>query len=139
MTRRDSLRKISTVIIVEMIPLHILYQDSFCDVPCSIVLRHNYSPLHAIELEEIIDVVEKSKPELLTMSISHKFDLVTSEKLLNSLRKKIDKKTKIVIGGKGSPCTVQGVSYFHTFEKYYDYLMSLVSADCSEKSINHLI
>ena len=90
-------------------------------------------------IEEIIDVVDKSKPELLTMSISHKFDLVTSEKLLNSLRKKIDAKTKIVIGGKGSPCTVQGVSYFHTFDKYYDYLMSLVSADCSEKSINHLI
>ena len=69
-------------------------------------------------IEEIIDVVEKSKPELLTMSISHKFDLVTSEKLLNSLRKKIDTKTKIVIGGKGSPCTVQGVSYFHTFANW---------------------
>ena len=90
-------------------------------------------------IEEIIDVVEKNNPELLTMSISHKFDLVTSEKLLINLRNKIETNTKIVIGGKGSPCTVRGVSYFHTFDEYYDYLINLVSADEREKSIKHII
>jgi len=83
--------------------------------------------------EEIVDVVEKNNPEILTMSISHKFDLVTSEKLLINLRKKIDKKTSIVIGGKGSPCTVQGISYFHTFDKYYDYLTNFnQNAECEK-------
>ena len=60
--RCDSLRKASTVIFVEMIPLHVLYQDSLCDVPCcSIVLRQHYSTVHAVELEEIVVVEQPDK------------------------------------------------------------------------------
>jgi methanogenic corrinoid protein MtbC1 len=39
-------------------------------------------------IDEIVDASEKYNPELIAMSISHKFDNVTSEKLLIQLRKK---------------------------------------------------
>lgn len=90
-------------------------------------------------IEEIVDVVDKNNPKLITLSISHKFDLVTSEKLLVDLRKKIDRKISIAIGGKGSPCTVQGISYFHAFDKYYDYLTNLNQTPEIENSITGVI
>ena len=76
-------------------------------------------------IEEIVGTSEKYKPEIITMSISHTFDLTTSEKLLVSLRNKIDKNISMITGGKGSPCNIQGVSYFHSFEKYYNFLNNL--------------
>ena len=74
-------------------------------------------------IEEIADASEKHRPEIIAMSISHKFDFTTSKKLLVNLRSKIDKNISMVIGGKGSPCNIQGVSYFNSFDKYYDYLI----------------
>ena len=76
-----------------------------------------------IPTEEIIYASEKYRPKLITISISHKFDIVTSEKALVHLRKNIDADTKIITGGKGSPCNIRGVSYIHTFKKYYDFLI----------------
>ena len=73
--------------------------------------------------EEVIDASEKHKPEIIAMSISHKFDFTSSEKLLVNLRSKIDRKTLMVTGGKGSPCNISGISYFNSFNKYYDYLI----------------
>ena len=73
-------------------------------------------------IEEIVSTSDKYKPDIITMSISHTFDLTTSEKLLVSLRNKIDKNISMITGGKGSPCNIQGISYFHSFEKYYDFL-----------------
>ena len=81
--------------------------------------------------EEVIDASEKHKPEIIAMSISHKFDFTTSKKLLVNLRSKIDKNISMVIGGKGSPCNIQGVSYFNSFDKYYDYLINF---DQNEKN-----
>ena len=75
-------------------------------------------------IEEIVDASEKHKPEIIAMSISHKFDFTSSEKLLVNLRSKVDKNISMVTGGKGSPCNVLGVSYFNTFDKYYDYLIN---------------
>ena len=74
--------------------------------------------------EEVIDASEKHKPEIIAMSISHKFDFTSSEKLLVNLRSKVDKNISIVTGVKGIPCNVLGVSYFNTFDKYYDYLIN---------------
>ncbi len=74
-------------------------------------------------IEEIVDASEKYKPEIIAMSISHKFDFTSSEKLLVNLRSKVDRKTSMVTGGKGSPCNITGVSYFSAFDKYYDYLI----------------
>ena len=74
-------------------------------------------------IDEIVDASEKYNPELIAMSISHKFDNVTSEKLLIQLRKKINKDIPIVTGGKGSPCNIQDVSYIPSFEKYYNFLV----------------
>ena len=59
------------------------------------------------------------------MSISHKFDNVTSEKLLIQLRKKTDADIPIITGGKGSPCNIEGVSYISSFEKYYNFLVKI--------------
>jgi len=84
-------------------------------------------------IEEIADASEKHRPEIIAMSISHKFDFTSSEKLLVNLRSKIDKNTLMVTGGKGSPCNVPGVSYFNTFDKYYDYLINL---DQNEKKLD---
>ena len=74
-------------------------------------------------IDEIVDASEKYNPELIAMSISHKFDNVTSEKLLIQLRKKIDADIPIITGGKGSPCNIEGVSYISSFEKYYNFLV----------------
>ena len=30
----------------------------------------------------------------------------------------------MVTGGKGSPCNIPGISYFNSFDKYYDYLIN---------------
>jgi MerR family transcriptional regulator, light-induced transcriptional regulator len=76
-------------------------------------------------IDEIVDASEKYNPELIAMSISHKFDFVTSEKLLLQLRKKIDKDTSIVTGGKGSPCNIKDVSYIPSFKKYYNFLIEM--------------
>jgi len=76
-------------------------------------------------IDEIVDASEKYNPELIAMSISHKFDNVTSEKLLIQLRKKIDEDIPIVTGGKGSPCNIEGVSYISSFEKYYNFLVKI--------------
>jgi len=76
-------------------------------------------------IDEIVDASEKYNPELIAMSISHKFDNVTSEKLLIQLRKKIDADIPIVTGGKGSPCNIEGVSYISSFEKYYNFLIEM--------------
>jgi MerR family transcriptional regulator, light-induced transcriptional regulator len=75
-------------------------------------------------IEEIVDASEKYNAELVTISISHKFDFVTSEKLLSQLRKKINKDTPIVTGGKGSPCNIEGVAYIVSFQKYYNFLIN---------------
>ena len=72
-------------------------------------------------IDEIVDASKKYNPELIAMSISHKFDNVTSEKLLIQLRKKIDKNISIVTGGKGSPCNIKDVSYIPSFKKYYNF------------------
>ena len=69
-------------------------------------------------IDEIVDASKKYNPELIAMSISHKFDNVTSEKLLIQLREKIDKHISIVTGGNGSPCNIKCVSYIPSFEKY---------------------
>ena len=76
-------------------------------------------------IDEIVDASEKYNPELIAMSISHKFDNVTSEKLLIQLRKKIDADIPIITGGKGSPCNIEGVSYISSFEKYYNFLVKI--------------
>ena len=76
-------------------------------------------------IDEIVDASEKYNPELIAMSISHKFDNVTSEKLLIQLRKKIDADIPIITGGKGSPCNIEGVSYISSFEKYYNFLVEI--------------
>ena len=57
-------------------------------------------------IDEIVDASEKYNPELIAMSISHKFDNVTSEKLLIQLRKKIDEDIP-------------------SFEKYYNFLVKI--------------
>ena len=76
-------------------------------------------------IDEIVDASEKYNPELIAMSISHKFDNVTSEKLLIQLRKKIDADIPIITGGKGSPCNIEGISYISSFEKYYNFLVKI--------------
>jgi MerR family transcriptional regulator, light-induced transcriptional regulator len=76
-------------------------------------------------IEEIVDASEKYNPELITISISHKFDSVTSEKLLIQLREKIDKHISIVTGGRGCPSNIEGIEYIASFEKYYNFLTAL--------------
>jgi len=75
-----------------------------------------------IPAEDIIDASEKYTPKIITIPISHTFDLVTSEKIIVNLRNKIDKNISIITGGRGSPCNIKGVSYIHQFDKYYDFL-----------------
>ena len=72
--------------------------------------------------EDIIEATEKYKPKIITIPISHKFDLVTSGKIITNLRNKIDKNITIITGGRGSPCNIKGVSYIHEFREYYDFL-----------------
>ena len=87
-------------------------------------------------IDEIVDASEKYNPELIAMSISHKFDNVTSEKLLIQLRKKIDDDIPIVTGGNGSPCNIEGVSYISSFEKYYNFLVEINQIQESRHSIS---
>ena len=75
-----------------------------------------------IPLEEIIYGSVKFKPEIVALSISHKLDPVTSEKMLVKLRRTIIRDIPIVTGGKGSPSNIQEVSYISSFEKYYNFL-----------------
>ena len=86
-------------------------------------------------IDEIVDASEKYNPELIAMSISHKFDNVTSEKILIQLRKKVDKHISIVTGGKGSPCNIKDVSYIPSFEKYYNFLIEMNQIQESRHSI----
>ncbi len=86
-------------------------------------------------IEEIVGASEKYNPELIVISISHKFDIVTSEKLTRQLRKKIDKDTSIVTGGKGSPCNIEGISYIASFQKYYNFLNEINQPHKSNHSI----
>ena len=76
-------------------------------------------------IDEIVDASKKYNPELIAMSISHKFDFVTSEKLLIQLREKIDKHISIVTGGRGCPSNIEGIEYIASFEKYYNFLTAL--------------
>ena len=75
-------------------------------------------------IEEIADTAEKNKPDIITMSISHKLDLITSKKLLVILRNKIDDGISIISGGKGSPDNIPGVFKMPCFEKYYNFLLN---------------
>ena len=79
-------------------------------------------------IEDIVDASEKYNAEIVALSISHKFDFVTSEKLLSQLRKKIDKDIPIITGGKGSPCNIMGVSYISNFKDYYNFLDSFIKS-----------
>ena len=76
-------------------------------------------------IDEIVDASKKYNPELIAMSISHKFDNVTSEKILIQLRKKIDADIPVITGGKGSPCNIEGVFYISSFEKYYNFVVKI--------------
>jgi MerR family transcriptional regulator, light-induced transcriptional regulator len=76
-------------------------------------------------IEEIVYASEKYNAELVTISISHQFDFVTSKSLLIQLRKNIDKDIPIITGGKGSPCNIEGVGYIDSFQKYYNFLINL--------------
>jgi MerR family transcriptional regulator, light-induced transcriptional regulator len=87
-------------------------------------------------IDEIVDASENYNPELIAMSISHKLDNVTSEKLLIQLRKKIDDDIPIVTGGNGSPCNIEGVSYISSFEKYYNFLVEINQIQESRHSIS---
>jgi methanogenic corrinoid protein MtbC1 len=77
-------------------------------------------------LEEIIDGTEKYKPEVIALSISHKFDYVSAEILIKKLRKEINSNTYMVTGGKGSPWKIPGISYIPDFSNYYDFLVNYV-------------
>ena len=87
-------------------------------------------------IEEIVNASQKYNAELVAISISHKFDFVTSEKLLSQLRKKINKETPIVTGGKGSPCNIGGVDYIASFQKYYNFLINLKQLKKNSDSIS---
>jgi MerR family transcriptional regulator, light-induced transcriptional regulator len=87
-------------------------------------------------LEEIVDASEKYNVNLVTISISHKFDFVTSKKLLIQLRENIEKDIPIVTGGKGSPCNIEGVDYIASFEKYYSFLSSIKKTKITRDSIS---
>jgi MerR family transcriptional regulator, light-induced transcriptional regulator len=76
-------------------------------------------------IEEIVDASKKYNPEIIALSISHKFDFVTSEKQLLQLRKEVDKHISIVTGGKGSPCNIKDVSYIPSFKEYYNFLVEM--------------
>ena len=89
-------------------------------------------------IEDIVDASEKYNAELVTLSISHKFDFVTSEKLLSQLRKKIDKSIPILTGGKGSPCNIDGISYIDNFKDYYNFLDSFSHSQQTSHSIKSI-
>lgn len=73
-------------------------------------------------IEDIIAAAEIYKPEIITLSISHEFELTTAENLLIKIRNKLNQKTLMVTGGKGSPSNIPGISYLPSFNKYYDFL-----------------
>jgi hypothetical protein len=86
-------------------------------------------------IEEIFDASAKYNINLVTISISHKFDFVTSKKLLIQLRENIEKDIPILTGGKGSPCNIEGVDYIASFEKYYSFLINLKQPKKTSDSI----
>ena len=90
-------------------------------------------------IEEIVDASKKYKPKLVTLSISHKLDFVTSEKLLIQLRTKIDKSTSIATGGKGSPCNIEGVSHISSFKKYFSFLIAMTQPQESSDNIESVV
>jgi MerR family transcriptional regulator, light-induced transcriptional regulator len=87
-------------------------------------------------IEEIADASEKYNAELVTISISHQFDFVTSKNLLIQLNKNIDKDIPIITGGKGSPCNIEGVEYIDSFQKYYNFLINLKQSKKNSDSIS---
>ena len=50
------------------------------------------------------------------------------------LRNKINKNISIVIGGKGSPCNISGISYFQSFNKYEFIIIKRKSNGLSSSS-----
>ena len=72
--------------------------------------------------EDILEAADIYKPEIITLSISHAFDPTTAENLLFKIRNQLISKTSLVTGGKGSPRNIPGISYFPSFNKYYDFL-----------------
>ena len=100
-----------------------------CATNAKVIYMGSDSPL-----EEIIDMADKYKPEIITMSISHKFDFITSEKQLVNLRKKIDKKISLITGGNGSPKNISGVLNIPCFDKYYDFLLNFEQPAKSKKN-----
>jgi MerR family transcriptional regulator, light-induced transcriptional regulator len=123
--RQMNVRKTGTMVIITTLPgegysLGILMCALITSITNSKIMYLGVSN----PIEEIVDASEKYNAELVAISISHKFDFVTSEKLLSQLRKNINKETPIVTGGKGSPCNIEGVSYIASFQKYYDFLIN---------------
>jgi hypothetical protein len=66
------------------------------------------------------------------MCISHKFDYVSVEILLEKIRKEINSKTSIVTGGKGSPWKIPSISYISNFNNYYNFLVNLKQTKMSK-------
>jgi MerR family transcriptional regulator, light-induced transcriptional regulator len=123
--RQMNVRKTGPIVIITTLPGE---GYSLGILMCSLITSVTNSKIMYLgvdnPIEEIVDASDKYNPELITISISHKFDSVTSEKLLIQLREKIDKHITIVTGGKGSPCNIEGVTYIASLQKYYNFLIN---------------
>ena len=76
-------------------------------------------------LDEIIKTTNKYNPQVVAISISHSMSSEFSEDCLFKLRGDVDKKTKVVTGGMGSPCNIPDVIPVSDFKKYYDFLVTI--------------
>jgi MerR family transcriptional regulator, light-induced transcriptional regulator len=76
-------------------------------------------------LDEIIKTTNNYNPQVVAISISHSMSTEFSEDCLFKLRGAINKKTKVVTGGMGSPCNIPGVMPLSDFKKYYEFLVTI--------------
>jgi MerR family transcriptional regulator, light-induced transcriptional regulator len=134
--RQMNVRKTEPMVLITTLPGE---GYSLGVIMCAVVASITNSKIMYLGLdnpvEEIIDASNKYNVNLVTLSISHKFDFVTCKKLLIQLRENIKKDTPIVTGGKGSPCNIEGVDYIASFEKYYSFLVNFKQYEKTSDSI----
>lgn len=72
--------------------------------------------------DEIIWAVKQCQADVLCISVSPTMDPVEVESYLKMIKENMKKKVDLVVGGKGAPEGIPGVTRFESFSEYLDWL-----------------
>jgi DNA-binding transcriptional MerR regulator/methylmalonyl-CoA mutase cobalamin-binding subunit len=76
-------------------------------------------------VEDILKTIEHSKAQLLCLSISNCVEPKGAKEQLRQIRKALDKKINMIIGGEGASDAAPGIARLNNFSDYYQWISQL--------------